>query len=451
MINDMKIKDKIQLTLPEMNTGGKFDCKVGKDHVFVSQGIAHEQVEIEIVKKIKEGYVGEITQIIQPSAFRVPNDCPYSDCGGCDFRILSYEKQCAWKKQQLHQLYDSMNIKVKEFYGMSHPYAYRNKAIMTFQKTKGKTNFGFYQENSHYVQAIKKCLNHDDLTNRIFQSIEMLVKKFKLEIYDEDSQKGFIRHVLIRRAVKTNQTLVCLVVAKKEFKGSNNFVKELIQQHPEITTIVMNVNSRRTSVVLGNEEKVLYGKGFIVDELLGNTYRISAASFYQINHEQTKVLYQKAIEQLRLIGNETVLDMYCGIGTIGMSLARKVRQVIGVEINSLAVKDAINNAKMNQLNNVSFICKDASQYMKEAAMKRLKIDILIMDPPRNGSDELFIQQAAALQPKQVLYISCNPVTQKKDLQLFKKLGYEAKEVIGVDLFPMSCHIESIVCLRKTKK
>lgn len=446
----MKKQDKLIVTLPEMNIDGKFDCKIGKDHLFINRGIQNEQVEVEITKKIKEGYVGEIRKIIKPSAFRVPNDCPYQDCGGCDLREMLYDKQCDWKKHQLHQLYHAMGIKVKEFIGMEYPYAYRNKAIMTFQKVQKQVNFGFYQENSHIVRPIKKCLNHDDTTNQIFKSIESLVKKFHIEIFDEDTQKGLMRHVLIRRAIKTNQTLVCLVVGKKEFKGSNNFVKELLKLHPEITTVVLNINPRRTSVVLGNEEKVLFGKGFIVDELLGNTYRISAASFYQINHKQTEILYQKAIDQLNLTGNEQVLDMYCGIGTIGMSLARKVKQVIGVEINASAVKDANNNAKMNQLTNTSFVCKDASEYMMNAASKKQKVDVLIMDPPRSGSDETFIRNAVAMRPRQILYISCNPVTQKRDLVTFKQFGYETKEVIGVDLFPMSAHIESIVCLRYQK-
>lgn len=443
----MKLNDIYEITLPRCNHEGICDCLINQTHVFVRGGIEKEQVKIQLTKKIKEGYIAQIIQIIKPSIFRIQNNCPHINCGGCQYNHMTYQASVQLKYNQMISLFSKENIYVHPLVEAKHPRQYRNKAIFTFQKNKKDVLFGFYQENSHYVEDIKTCLNHDDFTNQIFAFIKRLVIAYKIEPFDEDKGSGIFRHVLIRRAFATNQTLVCLVVSKP-FKGSSNFVKEMIEKLPEITTVVMNINPRKTSVVLGNQEKVLYGKGYIVDKLCGCTYKLTATTFYQINHDQTELLYQKAIELCNPHPNDTVYDMYCGIGTIGMSLAPQVKQVIGVEINQRSITDATNNAKMNHIQNARFINEDATAFMKKEALKKPKTDIIIMDPPRSGSTPVFIAACANLKPKKILYISCNPLTQVRDLQEFKKYGYTAKEVFPFDLFPYSSHVETVLLMSK---
>ena len=242
--------------------------------------------------------------------------------------------------------------------------------------------------------------------------------------------------------------MVVLVINQNVFPARKNFVNALLHKFPNITTIVQNVNTRKTSVVLGDQERVLYGKGYIEDTLCGLKYRISSKSFYQINHEQTQVLYQTGIDMLELTGNEKVLDAYCGIGTIGMSMAHKVKQVIGVEINKDAVNDAIVNAKINDVKNIRFICDDASAYMKKAQQRKERFDVVIMDPPRSGSNEQFLSALVNMKPKQILYISCNPITQVRDMQYLKRFGYVGDAMQGVDMFPNTNHVETICLLSK---
>ena len=447
----MKINDTFITTLPKISMDGKFHIRYQKNWVFVSQGIENEQAEIQIIKRIKEGFVGKIIRIIKSDEARIKNDCSISQCGGCDYRYIRYEKQLEIKKNQIKDLLleNQLNIQVHDVVGCETSHGYRNKAIYTFQKKK-QLQMGFYEENSHYVADIPYCFNHDELTNQIASEIKKLCIQFHIDIYDEDKKTGLLRHVLIRRAIATDQTLVCLVVAKAQFKGSRNFVNELIKRCPKITTVVMNINPRSTSVVLGNEEKVLYGKGFIVDELCHKTYRISASSFYQINHDQTEKLYQKAIELADLKKSDVVYDMYCGIGTIGMSCADQVKEVIGVEINQQAIQDAKINARMNQIKNISFVCEDATSFMNQCVRMKKRVDVVMMDPPRSGSTKSFIESLASMSPKKIVYISCNPATQIRDIQFFAKKGYHTSEMYLFDMFPMSAHVESVVLLSRKK-
>ena len=255
-----------------------------------------------------------------------------------------------------------------------------------------------------------------------------------------------MRHVLIKRGFATNQIMVVLVTASPVFPSKNNFVKALLSRHPEITTVIQNINGRGTSMVLGEKEHVLYGPGYIEDELCGCTFRISSKSFYQVNPVQTEVLYRKAIELAGLTGRETVIDAYCGIGTIGIIAGRQAKKVIGVELNPDAVRDAVKNAKQNSANNISFYCNDAGKFMVKMASEKQKADVVIMDPPRSGSTREFMNSIAVLNPSRIVYVSCGPDTLARDFRYFKTLGYEAKEAWGVDLFPWTRHTECIVKL-----
>lgn len=375
----------------------------------------------------------------------------FKQCGSCDYLHLAYEEQLKKKREYCVQLVKKAKlsqVKVADTIGAKDPYHYRNKVIVGFNQ---RNEAGFYEENSHKIIPYTTCLLHDEESDAIIQKIASLLRKYKIQIYNEDRRKGFLRHVLIRRGIKTNQTMVVLVTTSPVFPGSKNFVKELTSQFKSIKTIVMNINTRKTSIVLGNDEKVLFGRGYIEDELCGLKFKISPKSFYQINRDQCEVLYNKALSLLDLKGSETVIDTYCGIGTIGMVASKKAKQVIGVELNKDAVKDAIYNAKMNNIKNIRFINEDATAFMVELAKEKVGIDAVIMDPPRSGTTSDFINAVKALKPKQVVYISCDPSTQARDLVLFKEAGYEFDTMIPVDMFPMTEHVETVVLMSRKDK
>ena len=295
----------------------------------------------------------------------------------------------------------------------------------------------------------------DERADAIIATIRGLLKSFRIKTYDEDSGYGLLRHVMVRTAHATGEILVVLVLASPILPAKNNFVKALRAAHPEITSIVLNVNDRHTSMVLGERNILLYGKGYIEDELCGNRYRISPNSFYQVNAVQTRVLYEKAMEYAQLTGKETVIDAYCGIGTIGMTTAAHAKQVIGVELNPSAVRDAIANARRNDCKNITFYNEDAGEYMRRLAAapagERAKVDVVFMDPPRSGSSEAFLEAVTLLAPKRVVYISCDPHTLGRDLDYMRKHGYRPIECQPVDMFPYTDKIECVVILENRSK
>lgn len=381
--------------------------------------------------------------------------CPiYQRCGSCHLLHLTYEEQLKWKKYSIIELLkrNGLNhIVVHDVVGMDHPFAYRNKVIIGFQKDrKRKTIAGFYEEESHRIVPFQDCLLQDQKSNELIHVITELVNQMHIEPYLEDQRRGVLRHVLIRRGFASDQTMVVFVTNTSMFAGSRNLVNALRKRCPYVTTIVQNVNTRKTSIVLGNQEKVLFGKGYIEDELCALRFRISPKSFYQINHEQCERLYAKAKELIKPKKQEVVLDAYCGIGTIGMSMAKDFGKVYGVEVNQDAIKDAKINASINQMKNMEFICADAGYYMNEMANQGMKLDALIMDPARAGSDEKFLNAAVKAKPKRIVYISCNPETQARDLKFLLKKGYETKNLYLYDLFPNTMHIESICLLERMK-
>lgn len=376
--------------------------------------------------------------------------CPVSEkCGGCQLQHFSYEKQLLEKQEQVNALLEKF-CKVDSIIGMESPYYYRNKVHAAFDTDKkGNVISGVYEAGSHRVVPIDSCLIEDQRADNIIVTIRGMLKSFKIRTYDEDKGIGLLRHVLIRTGHLSGEIMVVLVLASHIFPSKNNFIKALLKKHPEITTIVMNVNNKKTSMVLGEREQVLYGKGFIEDTLCGKVFRISPKSFYQINAVQTEVLYGKAIELADLKGKETIIDAYCGIGTIGIIASSHVNKVIGVELNRDAVKDAITNAKRNKVNNIYFYNQDAGEFMNQMAAAKQSVDVVFLDPPRSGSTEEFMNSMILLNPKKVVYISCNPATLERDLAYLVKRGYEVKKAIPVDMFPGTEHVE-VVCLLEKK-
>ena len=375
--------------------------------------------------------------------------CPvYKKCGGCDFQGVSYEEQLKIKETQVRQLLAPF-CKVHPIAGMKNPYHYRNKVHAVFSHDKkGNAVSGVYQKGTHIVVPVERCMIEDEKADEIIGSIRGLLKSFKIRTYDEDTGYGLLRHVLVRRGFASGEILVVLVTASPVFPSKNNFVKALRKLHPEITTIVQNVNGRGTSMVLGNQEKTLYGKGYIEDILCGYTFRISPKSFYQVNPAQTEILYKKAIKLAGLTGKELVLDAYCGIGTIGLIASRGAGQVIGVELNRDAVRDAVANAKRNQVKNVRFYCADAGKFMVDMAADGIKADVVFMDPPRSGSDVTFLDCLAKMAPKRVVYISCEPESLARDLKYLKKKGYQAEGAWPVDMFGWTGCVETVVMLSR---
>lgn len=378
--------------------------------------------------------------------------CPAAKkCGGCQLQGMPYEKQLEKKRQLVKQCVG--DVRVLPVIGMEDPTHYRNKVHAAFGKDrKGNVISGVYEEGTHRIVPIETCMIEDERADAIIGSIRGLLKDFKIKTYDEDSGYGLLRHVMVRTGHATGEILVVLVLASPILPSKNNFVKALRALHPEITSIVINVNDRHTSMVLGERDIPLYGKGYIEDELCHHRYRISPRSFYQVNAVQTRVIYEKAIEYAHLTGKETVIDAYCGIGTIGMTAAAHAKRVIGVELNASAVKDAIANAKRGGCKNISFYNEDAGVYMRRLAAapagEREQVDVVFMDPPRSGSTEEFMQALVHLAPNRVVYISCNPKTLGRDLDYMKTHGYRPKECQPVDMFPFTDDIENVVLLER---
>ena len=339
----------------------------------------------------------------------------------------------------------------RAYHRYGNPYHYRNKVSAAFALARNQQIIsGVYQDSTHRIVPVDHCLIEDPKADEIICSIRRLMKSFKLLPYDEVTQKGFLRHVLIKRGFATNQIMVVLVTSTPVFPAKKRFTEALLKLHPEITTILMNLNDRYTSMVLGEQEKVLYGPGKIQDILCGCRFQISAKSFYQINPAQTEALYLKAMEYAGLTGSETVIDAYCGIGTIGLVAAKRgAKKVVGVELNRDAVKDAIENAKLNKLSNAWFCAGDAGEFMLEMSLEKEPADVVFMDPPRAGSDRTFLSSLIALSPKKVVYISCNPETQQRDLRYLTSKGpYRVTRIQPVDMFPHTNHVETVALLQK---
>lgn len=393
-----------------------------------------------MTEKKKAGY----NKKMQKNDTRERQECPYhKKCGGCEYSGIPYEEQLQKKEKRVAKLLREFG-KVEPIVGRSYPYYYRNKVHAVYaQKKNGEVICGTYEKDSHRVVDIESCLLENKGSTAIIRDIRGLLRSFKIKPYNEDTGYGLLRHVLVRHAHATGEVMVVLVLASPVMPSKNNFVKALRKMHPEITTVVLNINGRNTSMVLGEQEKVLYGKGYIVDELMGMRFRISAKSFYQVNPIQTKHLYQGAISLAGLSGKERVLDAYCGTGTIGLIASRDAKEVVGVELNRDAVRDAVTNAKTNQVKNICFVCQDATEYICKAAEKKENFDVVLMDPPRAGSTKEFIDSVIALAPERVVYVSCNPQTLARDLKWFRR-GYKVEKMRPYDMFPLTDHCE-VVC------
>lgn len=388
-------------------------------------------------------------KLVFPMSERYTPLCPhYRRCGGCQLQNLPYPEQLLHKQREAVRLLGQFGP-VEDIIGMAQPLHYRNKVHAAFGlDARRKPVCGIYQPGSHAIVPVERCLIEDEMADEIILTIRSMLPNFKIPVFDERSGSGWLRHVLVKRGFATGQVMVVLVAATPIFKLQKPFLKKLLARHPEISTVILNINDRFGPVVLGKREKVLCGSGYIEDVLLGHRFRISASSFYQINPVQTEKLYSTALDYAGLTGKETVLDAYCGIGTIGISASDRVKQVIGVEINRDAVKDAIANARLNGIRNCWFTAGDAGQYMEQLTGDGHRLDVVFMDPPRSGSDQRFLSSLLQCAPKKIVYISCNIETQRRDLEVLLQGGYRVRKLQPVDMFPFTNHVENIALLEK---
>ncbi len=377
---------------------------------------------------------------------QLPEKCKvWKKCGGCQYQGVSYTEQIKIKQKNMNKLLKKYG-NVKPIIGMDNPFYYRNKVHAVFDRDKkGNVICGTYEAGTHRVVPVEECMIEDKISQEIIRAIRDMLKSFRIKTYDEDTGYGLLRHVLVRRGFSTDEIMVVLVVASPIFPSKNNFVKALRKKFPQISTVVLNVNDKKTSMVLGERDIVLYGKGFIRDRLCGCTFRISPQSFYQVNPVQTELLYKTAIEYAGLGRKERVIDAYCGIGTIGLVAAGKAREVIGIELNKNAVRDAIVNARENKITNARFYQGDAGEFMEGMVSEGERADVVFMDPPRTGSTEKFLTSMVKLGPSRIVYISCGPDTLARDLEFLTKHGYVTRKIQPVDMFSFTEHCE-VVCL-----
>ena len=380
----------------------------------------------------------------------MPNTCVNYEkkCGGCPLLALPYREQLAKKQARLQELLGGF-APVKAVQGMAEPLHYRNKAIASFATQRGKLVCGLYAEGTHRVLPGADCLLQEEILNKTLAAVLDAARACRWTAYNEDRGTGLLRHTVLRSS-GDGKVLVTLVTPGPDLPGSKNFCTALRKKAPWVVSIVQNINPTRSSAVLGSREKTLYGPGFVLDTLCSTQFAISSRSFYQVNRTQTEVLYKKALELARLTGRETVIDAYCGIGTIGLCAAPLAKQVIGVERNPAAVKDAAANARRNKIANARFVCADATEWMAAAAGEGLRPDVVFLDPPRAGSTPECIAAVNKMKPRRVVYVSCDPETLARDVAAFTRLGWRAAKFCPVDLFPQTRHVETVVLLSHKK-
>ena len=380
----------------------------------------------------------------------MPNTCVNYEkkCGGCPLLALPYREQLAKKQARLQELLGGF-APVKAVQGMAEPLHYRNKAIASFATQRGKLVCGLYAEGTHRVLPGADCLLQEEILNKTLAAVLDAARACRWTAYDEDRGTGLLRHTVLRSSCSA-KVLVTLVTPGPDLPGSKNFCTALRKKAPWVVSIVQNINPTRSSAVLGSREKTLYGPGFVLDTLCGTQFAISSRSFYQVNRTQTEVLYKKVLELAKLTGRETVIDAYCGIGTIGLCAAPLAKQVIGVERNPAAVKDAAANARRNKIANARFVCADATEWMAAAAGEGLHPDVVFLDPPRAGSTPECIAAVNKMKPRRVVYVSCDPETLARDVAAFTRLGWRAAKFCPVDLFPQTKHVETVVLLSHKK-
>lgn len=452
----VKKNEKYIVDIIDNGFGGEGIAKVNGFTIFIPNALKGEKCEVLIIKVLSSQAYGKVVKILEESEDRMKPDCEtYQRCGGCDLRHMKYETTLNLKRNTVQSLINKSlknKIEAKKTIGMKNPYNYRNKAQFPVGIDKeGSPIIGVFAQRSHTIIPIQNCKIQTEISQEIARSIIEFIKENKISIYDEEKQSGAIRHIVIKVGKYTKQ-IMCILVVNEEFgkTNENKLVEMLCTKYKDVKTIVKNINNKNTNVILGKQNVNLYGDGYIEDKLGEYTFKISPMSFYQVNPIQAEVLYNTAIEAANLSKEDTLFDLYCGIGTIGIFASKFVKQVYGIEIVEQAIEDAKENAKINKVDNAEFICGNVEFAFDELINKKKIIPTaIIVDPPRKGLDEKTIQNILNIKPEKLVYISCNPATMVRDIAKMED-AYVAEKIQPVDMFPYTSSVETVVLLSKLK-
>lgn len=444
--------DEIELTIDGYTAEGSGVGHSDGMAVFVVNSAVGDRLKVHIIKAKKSYAVGKITDIISPAPDRIRVDCPYfKSCGGCAFRHISYDAELKAKKDRVEQAFSRLahiDIKAESVCG-GETVRYRNKAQFPVGFDR-ELKIGFFASRSHRIIDCPDCLLQPEEFSRITEIFRQWINEHKISLYDEETHTGVLRHIYLRKATATGEIMVCAVINSDNLPFVSD-LSERLKKNESIKTFVLNINKEKTNVILGGRCINVFGDGYITDILCGNKIRISPLSFYQVNRIQAQKLYEKATEYADLKKDETLLDLYCGAGTIGLSMAKRVKKLIGVEIVPEAIEDARVNAEINNIDNAEFFCGDAFDAAQMLKEKGIKPDCIILDPPRKGCDSQLIKTVSEMKPHRIVYVSCDPATLARDCAIFKDLGYDTDRLSVFDLFPRTIHVESVVLLSKQKK
>lgn len=451
----VKKNDYYDVVFEDLTHDGAGVAKINGFPLFVPNALPGEKGTVKVVK-VKKGYgYGRLMKLSETSPDRADAPCPiYKQCGGCQLQHVSYDGQLRHKQKIVKETLarigkvDVEKVTVHPTIGMSDPWNYRNKAQVPIGEREGALIAGFYQQRTHEIIDMERCLIQQTENDRIVREVKAILNRYHIRAYNEQTHQGWLRHIVVRYGYQTKQAMLVFVTRTADFPHKKKILAEITAKFPNIRSIVQNINPKRTNVIFGEETKLLSGLEYIYDYIGSIKFAISARSFYQVNPEQTKALYEKALEYAELTGEETVIDAYCGIGTISLFLAQKAKKVYGVEIVPDAIEDAKRNAKLNGIENVEFAVGQAEEIMPKWHAQGIRADVIVVDPPRKGCDHSLLQTIIVMKPKKVVYVSCNPATLARDIAILEQGGYETKEVQPVDMFPHTAHVECCALLVK---
>ncbi|MDQ0208408.1 23S rRNA (uracil(1939)-C(5))-methyltransferase RlmD [Alkalicoccobacillus murimartini] len=439
----------LDVTITDLSHQGAGVAKHEGYTLFIPKALPGETCEVKVTKTSKGYGFARLMTIHKPSPDRTEAPCPiYSQCGGCQLQHMTYDGQLRYKQKQVQDALERLggitDVTVQPTLGMDNPWRYRNKSQVPVGERDGEVIAGFYQERSHRIVDMEECIIQNEHSDAIVQKVKEMANQYGIRGYDEDKHRGTLRHVVVRYGRQSGELMVVFVTRDEALPNKKNIIEDIRTAFPAVKSIVQNVNPKRTNVIFGDKTKVLWGEEYIYDSIGEIKFAISARSFYQVNPEQTKVLYDKTLEYAKLSGSETVIDAYCGIGTISLFLAQQAKHVYGVEIVPEAISDAKRNAELNGLTNTDFAVGEAENVIPWWAAQGIRPDVFVVDPPRKGCDEKLLMTMLEMKPKRIVYVSCNPATLARDLKVLEEGGYKTKQVQPVDMFPQSTHVECVV-------
>lgn len=453
----VKKNQTVEIAFEDLTHEGSGVGKINGYPLFVPYGLPGESAIVKVIKVKKNFGFGKLVEITKENSERVRPPCNvYYKCGGCQLQHMSYDMQLEMKQKQVQNALRKIarigDVPVHPTIGMEDPWRYRNKVQIPVGSKNGELITGFYRKRSHdIIEDMERCIITEEVNDRMVEAVREIANRLGIPAYNEEEHSGILRHIMVRSGQVTKETMIVLITRTEKIPHINTLIKEVTETNPHIKSIVQSINSDRTNVILGKKTKVLWGEEHIYDEIGGIRFAISGKSFYQVNPTQTKKLYEKALEYADLTGNETVVDAYCGIGTISLFLAKKAKKVYGVEVVPEAIEDAKENAKLNHIENAEFFVGQAEKVMPWWQAQGLKPDVIVVDPPRKGCDEALLKAILEMKPTRIVYVSCNPSTLARDLRILEDGGYGTKQVQPVDMFPQTTHVECVALMSRVEK